>query len=170
MFTCFDLSNSEEEIDAAVLGGDYTLQAYASTHWLDHVKEGIRGDISSTDIMTLCRKIWRFLAKRSNQNFDRKSAKDVGVLELKQLERNEKDLYRELCYISSSLSSELSEPLKAPKINSELLSCLYSTSHSIYALNHRDQTTKIFLCYDTIFERSTHICLLPFFNMQIFQG
>ena len=121
MFTCFDLSITEEDIDAAILGGHYVLQAYATTHWLDHVKEGIRGDIHSADFMDLCQKIWRFLARRSNQNFDRKSAKEVGVLELKQLEKDHKDIYRELCYIDSSLASELSESLKAPKKNSKSL-------------------------------------------------
>ena len=119
MLTCFDLSITEEEIDAGVLSGHYVLQAYATTHWLDHVKEGIRGDIGSADFMSLCQKIWRFLARRSNQNFDRKSAKDVAVLELKQLEKDHKDIYRELCYINSSLASELPESLKVPKKNSE---------------------------------------------------
>lgn len=119
MTTCFDLSITEEEIYAGVLSGHYVLQAYATTHWLDHVKEGIRGDIGSADFMSLCQKIWRFLARRSNQNFDRKSAKDVDVLELKHLEKEHKDIYRELCYINSSLASELPESLKVPKKNSE---------------------------------------------------
>ena len=121
MLTSFDLSMTEEEIDAAILDGHYVLQAYATTHWLDHVKEGIRDDTDSTDFKDLCQKIWKFLARRSNQTFDRKSAKEIGVLELKHLEKQHKDIYRELCYINSSLASELPESLKAPKKNSKSL-------------------------------------------------
>lgn len=119
MFTCFDLSITQEEMDAAVLGSHYILQAYATTHWLDHVKESIRDDTSSTDFMILCQKIWRFLAKRTNQNFDQKAARKEGVLELKQFEKDQEHLYRELCYINSSLALELSESLKPSKKNSE---------------------------------------------------
>ena len=119
MLTCFDPSITEEEIDAAVLGGHYILQAYATNHWLDHVKEGIRGDTGSEDFMTLSQKILLFLARRTNQNFDRKAARDEGVLELKPFEKVQKRLYQELCYINSSLTTELSESLKASKKNSE---------------------------------------------------
>lgn len=119
MLTCFDLSITDEEIDAGVLSGHYVLQAYATTHWLDHVKEGIRDDIGSADFMNLCHKIWRFLARRSNQNFDRKSAKEVAVLELRPLKKDHEDIYQELCYINSSLASELPESMKAPKKNSK---------------------------------------------------
>ena len=119
MLTCFDLSITEEEMDATVLGGHYILQAYATNHWLDHVKEGIRGDTGSDDFMTLSRKILMFLARRTNQDFDRKAAKEEGVLELKPFEKVEKRLYQELCYINSSLTTELSESLKASKQNSE---------------------------------------------------
>ena len=119
MFTCFDLSITEEEMDAAILGGHYILQAYATTHWLDHVKESIRDDTGSTDFMILCQKIQRFLAKRTNQNFDREAAREEGVLELKQFEKDQKHMYRELCYINSSLASELSESLKPSRKNCE---------------------------------------------------
>ena len=123
MFTSFDLSITEEEIDKAILDGHYVLQAYATTHWLDHVIEGTRGDSGSPELMGLCNKIWRFLATRSNQNFDRKSARNVDVPELKQFDKIEKTLYSDLCYIHSSVASELSESLKAPKEKSEFLSC-----------------------------------------------
>lgn len=126
MLTCFDLSITEEEIDGGVLSGHYVLQAYATTHWLDHIKECIQGDIASADFMILCQKILRFLARRSNQNFDRKSVKDVAVLELKQFEKDHKDIYRDLCYINSSLASELPESLKVPKKNSESPSLLFA--------------------------------------------
>lgn len=115
------MSTTEEEVDEAILSGRYILQAYATAHWLDHVKESIQDDIDSTDFTTLCQKICEFLARRANQNFDRKSARAEGVLELKQLQKNQKYIYRELCYIDSSLASELSESLKAPKKNSECL-------------------------------------------------
>ena len=135
MFTCFDLSITEEEIDEAVSDGHYVLQAYATIYWLDHVIEGIREDIGSTNFRILSQKIWRFLAKRSNQNFDQKSAKEVGVPELKQFEKIDKELYRDLGYIHSSVASELSEPLKASDKNSESLTCLCvargSRSHRI---------------------------------------
>lgn len=118
MFSCFDLSITEEEIDVAVLDGHYVLQAYATNHWLEHVKEGIRGDIGSADF-ALCQKILIFLGRRANQNFDRKSAREERVLELKALEKDQKYLYQELCYVNSSLASELSESLKPYKKNSE---------------------------------------------------
>ena len=122
MLTCFDVSITEEEMDAAILGGHYVLQAYATNHWLDHVKEGIRGDTGSEDFLTLSQKILLFLARRTNHNFDRKAARDEGVLELKPFEKVQKRLYQELCYINSSLTTELSESLKASetsKKNSE---------------------------------------------------
>ena len=119
MLTCFDPSITEEEMDAAVLGGHYILQAYATNHWLEHVKEGIRGDTGSDDLVTLSQKILLFLARRTNQNFDRKAAKDEGVLELKPFEKVQRRLYQELCYINSSLTTELSESVKGSKKTSE---------------------------------------------------
>ena len=133
LFTCFDLSITEEEMDDAILDGHFTLQAYATTHWLDHVKEGIQGDMDSKDFMRLCQKISMFLMRRANQNFDRKSMKEESVLELKQLEKNQKHIYRELCYINSSLASELSESLKPSKNNSESLSSYCAARNSAFA-------------------------------------
>ena len=119
MLTSFDPSMTEEEVDIAVLGGHYILQAYATNYWLDHVKEGIRGDGGSEDFKALSQKIMMFLARRTNQAFDRKAARDEDVLELKQFEKDQKRLYRELCYINSSLTTELSESLKASKKSSK---------------------------------------------------
>lgn len=119
MFTCFDLSIIEEEVNDAVLGGHYILQAYATTHWLDHIKEGIRGDTGSADSKVLCQKILTFLARRTNHYFDRKSAKEEQVLELKQFQKDQKTMYRELCYINSSLAQELSESLESSKKDGE---------------------------------------------------
>ena len=128
MLTSLDPSISEEEMDDAVRGGHYVLQAYATNHWLDHVKEGIRGDTGSEDFTTLGQKILMFLAKRTNQDFDRKTAREEGVLELKQFEKGQKHVYRELCYINSSLATELSESLKPSKKNSEPPKFLLSSS------------------------------------------
>ena len=119
MLTSFDPSITEEEVESAVLGGHYILQAYATHHWLDHVKEGIRDYSGSEDFEALSRKIMMFLARRTNHNFDRKAARDEDVLELKQFEKYQRGLYRDLCYINSSLTTELSESLKASKKNSE---------------------------------------------------
>ena len=119
MLTSFDPGITEKEVESAVLDGHYILQAYATHHWLDHVKEGIRDDGGSEDFKALSQKIMMFLARRTNQNFDRKAARDEEVLELKQFEKDQKRLYRELCYINSSLTTELSESLKASKKNSE---------------------------------------------------
>ena len=118
MFPCFDLSITEEEIDVAVLEGHYVLQPYATSYWLEHVKEGIRGDVGSTDF-ALYQKILIFLGRRANQSFDRKSASEERVLELKPLEKDQKHLYQELCYVNSSLASKLSESLKPSKTDSE---------------------------------------------------
>ena len=142
MFTCFDLNITEEEIDSAILDGHYVLQAYATIYWLDHVIEGIREDIGSTSFRILSQKIWRFLAKRSNQNFDQKSAKKVSVPELKQFEKIDKELYGDLAYIHSSVASELSEPLKASDKNSESLSCLCVARGS---RSHRIQICRAFI-------------------------
>ena len=119
MLTCFNPSIPEEEMDAYILDGHYILQAYATSHWLDHVKEGIRGDTGSQDLMTLIQKITLFLAKRQNQDFDWKALREEGVLELKPFEKHQKRLYQELCYINSSLTTELSESLKVSKKKSE---------------------------------------------------
>ena len=118
MFPCFDLSITEEEIDVAVLDGHYVLQPYATYHWMEHVKEGVRGDTGFADF-ALCQKMLIFLGRRANQNFDRKSAREERVLELKPLEKDQKQLYQELCYVNSSLASELSESLKPSKKDSE---------------------------------------------------
>ena len=126
MFACFDLTITEEEVDAAVLGGHYTLQAYATTYWLDHVKEGVSGDMVSEDFAPLCKKMWIFLTRRANQNFDRKSARKEGVLELKHLEKDDEHIYQELCYINSSLASELSDSPKSSKKDGGFLSSLYT--------------------------------------------
>ena len=118
MFPCFDLSITEEEIDVGVLNGHYVLQPYATYYWLEHVKEGIRGDTDSADF-ALCQKMSAFLGRRANQNFDRKSAREERVLELKPLEKVQKHLYQDACYVDSSLASELSESLKPSKKDSE---------------------------------------------------
>ena len=118
MFPYFDLSITEEEIDGAVLDGRYVLQPYATYYWLEHVKEGIRGDTGSADF-ALCQKLLIFLGRRANQNFDRKSAREERVLELKPFEKDQKHLYQELCYVNSSLASELSESLKPSKKDSK---------------------------------------------------
>ena len=127
MFTCFDPSITEEEIDRAILDGHYSLQAYATTHWLDHVKEGTRGDMGSAGFVALCQKIFAFLARRTNQNFDRKFAKEEDFLELEQFKKDHKYIYREMCYMNSSLASELSETLKASKKNGESHSYLFAS-------------------------------------------
>ena len=118
MFPSFDLRITEEETDKAVLDGHYVLQPYATYHWLEHVKEGIRGDTGSADF-ALCKKMLEFLGRRANQNFDRKSAREERVLELKSLEKDQQHLHRELCYVNSSLASELSKSLKPSKKDSE---------------------------------------------------
>ena len=149
MLTSFDLSITEEEIDKAILDGHYVLQAYATTHWLDHVIEGVRGDMGSTDLRVLCQKIWPFLAKRSNQNFDRKSAKNVDVPELKQFEKIDKALYRDLCYIHSSVASELSGSLKETKKNCECLSYLCSGREiAVTQYKYLRVCGAIFICKD----------------------
>ena len=152
MFTCFDLIITEEETDSAILDGHYILQAYATTHWLDHVKEGTRGNMSSADFVILCQKIWMFLAKRTNQNFNRKSAKEERVLELKLFEKDQKHIYRELCYINSSLASELSQSLKPSKETSEFFHpCAQPGKVSVEVckstLYRRFQTAEAFCIY-----------------------
>ena len=127
MFSCFDLSNTEDDIDEAIIKGHYVLQPYATYYWLEHVKEGIRGGLDSAGI-ALCQKVLIFLGRRANQNFDRKSAREERVPDLKPLEKDQKHLYQELCYVNSSLASELLESLKNSKKNSE------SPPHPIFVL------------------------------------
>lgn len=63
------------------------------------------------------------LEKGRNKDFDVKSARAEGVLELKKLEKDDRkesrSAYRKLCYINSSLALELSESLKPSKKNGE---------------------------------------------------
>lgn len=113
------MSITEEQINTAVLDGHYILQAYATTHWLDHVKKSIRGDLGSADFDRLSQNICDFLATRDNKEFDKKSVREEGVLELKKLEKKDEKTYRQLCYINSSLALELSESLEPTKKNSE---------------------------------------------------
>lgn len=119
MFVCFDLNTSDEDSDYANLNGHCVLQAYATSHWLDHVKLGTQGNVSSEDFSGICQKIFVFLCKRTNQNFDRKKAKWEGVLDLTQFERTQPHIYESLCRISSSSALDLPEDPKSKKDQSE---------------------------------------------------
>lgn len=120
MFSSFDTNTSDEDIDIAILGGHCVLQAYATSHWLDHVKEGTESGISSEEFMSICYKILIFLSRRTNPNFDRKkNSRRERVLDLKQFEGTQQHIYEWLCRITSSSSLDLPEDPKARKDQSK---------------------------------------------------
>ena len=105
MFMCFDLKLAEADLDAVLLKGHCNLQAYATSHWLFHVKEGIQDEMEASEFDHLCEKISAFLARRTNPNFDRKKAdkeKPRDVEELTPLlQKRRKHIYESLCIIDS---------------------------------------------------------------------
>lgn len=115
MFICFDLKVANDELDDALLRGHCVLQAYATSHWLYHVKQSVRDGTDSAEFRRLCQKISTFLARRNNPNFNRKKARVEGIVELKPFRKEEKHIYDTLCLINSSEALELPEHLKFSK-------------------------------------------------------
>ena len=122
MFMCFDLKISKDDLDDALLRGRCVLQAYATSHWLYHVKQSIRDDTDSADFRRLCQKISMFLARRNNSSFDRKKAKVEGTVELNPFQKDEKHIYETLCLVNSAEALELPDQLKFLKDASKSLS------------------------------------------------
>ena len=122
MFICFDLKVSKNELDDALLKGQCVLQAYATSHWLYHVKQSIRDDTDSAEFKSLRQKISVFLARRNNPNFDRKKARVEGNVELNPFQKEEKHIYETLCLVNSAEALELPEHLKFSKDASKWLS------------------------------------------------
>ena len=112
MFICFDLKVASDELDDALLRGHCVLQAYATSHWLYHVKQSVRDGTEATEFRRLCQKISMFLARRNNPNFDRKNARVEGIAELSPFQKEEKPIYDTLCLTNSSEALELPEHLK----------------------------------------------------------
>ena len=122
MFTCFDLKVSKNELDDALLRGKCVLQAYATSHWLYHVKQSIRDDTDSTEFRRLCQKISMFLARRNNPSFDSKKVRVEGTVELNPFQKKEKHIYETLCLVNSTEALELPEHLEFSKDASKWLS------------------------------------------------
>ena len=122
MFRSFDLKVSKDELDDALLRGHCVLQAYATSHWLYHVKQSVRDRTDSAEIRRLCQKISTFLTTRNNPRFDRKKAQVKGTVELKPFQKEEKHIYDTLCLVNSSEALELPEHLKFSKDASKWLS------------------------------------------------
>ena len=115
MFICFDLKVTKDELDDALLRGDCVLQAYATSHWLYHVKQSVRDDTGSAEFRSLCQKLSKFLARRNNPSFDRKKARVEGTVELSPFQKEEKHIYETLCLVNSAEALELPEHLKVSK-------------------------------------------------------
>ena len=115
MFICFDLKVDKDELDKALLRGYCVLQAYATSHWLYHVKQSVRNSTDPAEFRRLCQKILVFLARRNNPNFNRKKAKVEGTVELDPFQKEDKHLYETLCLVNSGEALELPEHLKFSK-------------------------------------------------------
>ena len=122
MFICFDSKVSKDELDDALLKGRCVLQAYATSHWLYHVKQSIQDDTDSAEFRLLCQKLSMFLARRNNPSFDRKKARVEGTAELHRFQKEEKYIYETLCLVNSAEALELPEHLKFSQDASKWLS------------------------------------------------
>lgn len=77
-FDCFDTSFPEEAILASILSGDYVLQAYAESTWLEHIKICARARDKPPTFKGLCEEISAFVEARSNLDFEEPSDKETS--------------------------------------------------------------------------------------------
>ena len=77
-FDCFDTGFPEEDILASILSGDYVLQAYAESTWLEHVKICARARDKPPTFQGLCEEISAFVEARSNSDFEEPSEKETS--------------------------------------------------------------------------------------------
>ena len=68
-FDCFDPNIGDSTIDDYILSGEYVLQAYAESHWLDHVMAGGRNISGSPTLDDLCHAVLEFKSARGNPDF-----------------------------------------------------------------------------------------------------
>lgn len=61
----YNANLNAQEVDAGLVDGVYTLQAYTMSFWLAHVKEASLNDLNSAQDSELCDRIGRFLAQRT---------------------------------------------------------------------------------------------------------
>jgi len=77
-FDCFDTGFPEEAILASVLSGNYVLQAYAESTWLEHIKICARARDKPPTFKGLCEEISAFVEARSNSDFKEPSDKETS--------------------------------------------------------------------------------------------
>lgn len=75
-FDCFDIGFPEDAILASILSGDYVLQAYAESTWLEHIKICARARNKPPAFKGLCEEISAFVKARSNSDFEEPSDKE----------------------------------------------------------------------------------------------
>ncbi|KAL9122533.1 MAG: hypothetical protein Q9187_000915 [Circinaria calcarea] len=69
-FKCFDVSVDDSAIDDSILAGEYVLQAYAESQWLEHVKQCTQDMPDSSTTVDICQVLVDFLEQRVNPNFE----------------------------------------------------------------------------------------------------
>ena len=77
-FDCFDTGLPEDAILASILSGDYVLQAYAESTWLEHIKICARARDKPPSFKGLCEEISAFVEARSNSDFEEPSDKETS--------------------------------------------------------------------------------------------
>ena len=126
----YDAELNDQKIDAGLLNGFYTLQAYAMSFWLTHVKEASLNDLESDQFSEFCDRIGQFLARRTrppppeepkrrkrklethgarietSQPTDPKNKKRL-LLDLKQFAYSHPRIYDQLKDISLAMTSEV---------------------------------------------------------------
>ena len=77
-FDCFDTGFPEEAILASILSGDFVLQAYAESTWLEHIKIYARTRDKPPTFKGFCEEISAFVEARSNSDFEEPSDKETS--------------------------------------------------------------------------------------------
>ena len=112
MLDCNDPDLQNEEIQRGITNGSYTLQAYAMSFWLDHIKRGVTGLEGTLEFNLLHQKIDEFLTKRKRPDMkDPKEMKRV-VLDLKPFMEEYRKTYEWLRVINEAMTAESEEQSK----------------------------------------------------------
>jgi hypothetical protein len=94
-YLCFNCFNEDSEIDFFIWRGEYVLQEYACSNWLDHLQNGIEGSVDADkDLAAL---LGHFIRLRWSAKFaDADTGRYHPSVKLRTLEASWPDIYEAL--------------------------------------------------------------------------
>ncbi|KAH0543142.1 hypothetical protein FGG08_002487 [Glutinoglossum americanum] len=108
-FDCFDVNLDDAEIDTFILNGEYVLQGYAISQWLDHITSGLRDKLGSPSCDELCRAFLEFAQVKENPDFSKLESSEPTMASLGPIKRDWPAIYKWLSKLRSYAISRREE-------------------------------------------------------------